>query len=241
MPEIDISVLWRYWDDFSAGFLNTLKISLMALIGSFLIGAVIAVFRIAPIKPLNWFGAAYVEFIRNIPLLVTIFFFYYGLSSVGLNLDGFVSGTLGLTIYTSAFVAESIRAGIQSVPKGQLEAARSSGLSYIQTMVHVVMPQAVRIVLPAMGNQSINLVKNSSILAVVAGLDLMYFADSVNSATFQTLSVYTVVAILYLVITLPLNFLVHYLEKRLNQREIRNTTKKSRSPKLSRGVDRPLN
>ncbi|GAK40185.1 amino acid ABC transporter permease protein [Paenibacillus sp. TCA20] len=69
MPEIDISVLWRYWDDFSAGFLNTLKISLMALIGSFLIGAVIAVFRIAPIKPLNWFGAAYVEFIRNIPLL----------------------------------------------------------------------------------------------------------------------------------------------------------------------------
>ena len=237
MTGLDISVLWRYWGDFSEGFLNTLQISLIALIGSFILGAAIAICRISPLKVLNWFGTAYVEFIRNIPLLVTIFFFYYGLNAFGINLDGFISGTIGLTIYTSSFIAEAIRAGIQSVPKGQVEAARSSGLSYIQTMILITLPQAIRIVLPSMGNQAINLVKNSSILAVVAGMDLMYFADSVNSATYQTLSVYTIVALLYLIITLPLNFLVMYMERRLNQREIRKTGTNKRKITPATGLD----
>lgn len=214
MTQFDIHVLINHWDRYWEGFVNTVQVSVIALIGSFLLGAAVAVLRIAPSKPLNAIGTVYVEFIRNIPLLLVVFFFYLGFPSLGIPLNGFVSGTLGLTVYTASFIAEAIRAGIQSVPKGQSEAARATGLTYMQTMLHIMMPQAVKIVLPAIGNQFINLVKNSSILAVVAGLDLMYYADLINSDTFLPLPVYTFVALFYLVLTIPLSLAVHYMERR---------------------------
>nr|WP_245406323.1 MULTISPECIES: amino acid ABC transporter permease [unclassified Peribacillus] len=192
------------------GFKNTIMSSLVALIASLILGVLIAIMRIAPIKPLNWLGTAYVEFIRNIPLLIITFFFF-----LGLKLSGLYAGTLALTIYTSSFIAEAIRAGILSVPKGQMEAARSSGLTYGQAMRLVILPQAVKIVIPPLGNQFINLVKNSSILAVVAGLDLMYHGDLISSRTFVVFDVYIFVAAFYLILTIPLSFGVGYLEKRL--------------------------
>lgn len=215
MPgKFDIHVLFNHWDRFAEGFIHTIEASLLALIGSFVLGVIIAVMRISPIRALNVIGTVYVEFIRNIPLLLVVFFFFLGIPSLGLPLDGFTSGTLGLMVYTASFIAEAIRAGIQSVPTGQTEAARATGLSYIQTMLHIVLPQAIKIVLPAIGNQFINLVKNSSILAVVTGMDLMYYADLINSDTFLPLTVYTIVAVFYLVLTLPLSFAVHYMERR---------------------------
>jgi putative glutamine transport system permease protein len=214
MAKFDIDVLFKHWDRFFEGFVNTIQISLIALVASFLLGAVIAVMRIAPVKALNWLGTGFVEFIRNIPLLLVVYIFYYGPASLGVPLDGFVSGTLGLTVYTAAFIAECIRAGIQSIPKGQSEAARATGLTYNQTMFHVVLPQAIKIATPSMGNQFLNLVKNSSILAVVSGMDLMYYADLINSDTFLPLTVYSLVALFYLVLTVPLSFGIHYLERR---------------------------
>ncbi|MDF2938636.1 MAG: glutamine transporter permease [Paenibacillaceae bacterium] len=214
MAKFDIDVLFKHWDRFSEGFLNTIQISLIALIASFFLGAILAVMRIAPVKALNWFATAFVEFIRNIPLLLVVYIFYLGPASLGVPLDGFVSGTLGLTVYTAVFIAECLRAGIQSVPKGQSEAARATGLSYNQTMIHVILPQAIKIATPSMGNQFLNLVKNSSILAVVSGMDLMYYADLINSDTFLPLTVYTLVALFYLVLTVPLSFGIHYLERR---------------------------
>ncbi|OAB45628.1 amino acid ABC transporter permease [Paenibacillus antarcticus] len=216
MGNFDVTLVFDHWDRYMDGFINTIQVSIIALIGSFILGAIIAIFRIAPFKPLNWFGTAYVEVIRNIPLLIVVFFFYLGLPSLGIALDGFVSGTLGLTVYTAAFIAEAIRAGIQAVPTGQSEAARATGLSYLQTMIHIILPQAIKIVLPAIGNQFINLVKNSSILAVVAGMDLMYYADLINSDTFLPLTVYTFVALFYLVLTVPLSYAVLYMERRFN-------------------------
>ena len=215
MPgKFDIHVLFNHWDRFAEGFIHTIEASVLALIGSFVLGVIIAVMRISPIRALNVIGTVYVEFIRNIPLLLVVFFFFLGIPSLGRPLDGFTSGTLGLMVYTASFIAEAIRAGIQSVPAGQTEAARATGLSYIQTMLHIVLPQAIKIVLPAIGNQFIKLVKNSSILAVVTGMDLMYYADLLNSDTFLPLTVYTIVAVFYLVLTLPLSFAVHYMERR---------------------------
>ncbi|WP_025678296.1 amino acid ABC transporter permease [Paenibacillus massiliensis] len=215
MLDFDINVLFNNWDRYIDGFLTTLQVSLIGLVGSFILGTLIAVFRIAPVKPLNWFGTAYVEFFRNIPLLITVYLFYYGLGSFGVNFDGFAAGTIGLPIYTSAYVAEAIRAGIQTVPKGQMEAGRSSGLSYNQTMIEIILPQAIKISLPAIGNQFINMFKNSSILAIVAGADLMLVSDQINSDIFMPVSVYAFTAMFYLVITLPLSFGVLYLERRL--------------------------
>jgi putative glutamine transport system permease protein len=207
---LDFSILTENLDMYLLGFKNTIMSSLVALVSSLILGVLIAIMRIAPIKPLNWLGTAYVEFIRNIPLLIITFFFF-----LGLKLSGLYAGTLALTIYTSSFIAEAIRAGILSVPKGQMEAARSSGLTYGQAMRLVILPQAVKIVIPPLGNQFINLVKNSSILAVVAGLDLMYHGDLISSRTFVVFDVYIFVAVFYLILTIPLSFGVGYLEKRL--------------------------
>ncbi|MBE1444063.1 amino acid ABC transporter permease [Paenibacillus sp. OAS669] len=215
MDAIQFHILWKYWDLYLEGFLNTLQASVIALVGSFLLGTLIAVMRISPVKPLNWLGTAYVEFIRNLPILLIVFLFFLGPSALGLSLSGFAAGTLGLTIYTAAFIAEAVRAGIQAVPKGQTEAARSSGLTYGQTMGHIVLPQAMKMVIPAMGNQFLNLVKNSSVLSVVAGLDLMYYADLISTKSFVTFSVYIFVAVFYLLITIPLSFGVAYLERRM--------------------------
>lgn len=210
-----INILVKYWDMYWEGFTNTLQASLVALAASLLLGMIVAVMRIAPIKPLNWLGAVYVEVLRNIPLLLIVFFFFLGPSAIGMALSPFVAGTIGLSVYTSAFIAEALRAGILAVPKGQLEAARSSGLTYLQAMLHVIIPQAFRIVIPPLGNQFLNLVKNSSVLGVIAGLDLMYYADIISTRTFVTFSVYIIVALFYLVITVPLSAAVHYLERRL--------------------------
>lgn len=207
---LDFSIFTENLDIYLDGYKYTIIASLIALVGSFLLGTVIAVFRIAPFKPLNWLGTVYVEFIRNIPLLLVVFFFFFGL-----RFNGTVAGTIGLTIYTAAFIAESIRAGILSVPKGQMEAARSSGLSYGQTMRLIILPQAIKIVIPPLGNQFINLVKNSSILGIVAGLDLMYQADLISSRTYVTFDVYIFVAVFYLSLTIPLSLGVGYMEKRL--------------------------
>jgi aspartate/glutamate/glutamine transport system permease protein len=214
---LDFDVFLNHQDYYLEGLLHTVEASLYGLLGAFALGVIIAVMRIAPVRVLNWVGTAYVEFIRNIPLLITVFFFYNGLPVLHINLSGFASGTIGLAVYTSSFIAEAIRAGIQAVPKGQLEAARSSGLTYLQAMRYVILPQAIKIVIPPLGNQFINLVKNSSILGVVAGLDLMYQADLVNSETFDVFSTYIFVGVLYLLLTIPLSLFVRYLERRMNR------------------------
>ncbi|MFB5196695.1 amino acid ABC transporter permease [Neobacillus sp. KR4-4] len=207
---LDFSILTDNLDAFLQGLKITIISSLIALLSSFIGGTLIAVLRMAPVKPLNWLGTAYVEFIRNIPVLVIIFFTY-----LAGNFGGMAAGTIGLTIYTAAFIAEAIRAGIMSVPKGQMEAARSTGLSYGQAMRLVVLPQAIKIVIPSLGNQFINLVKNSSLLAVVAGGDLMYQGDLISAKTYVTFDTYILVAFFYLILTIPLSLGVGFLEKRM--------------------------
>lgn len=168
-----------------------------------------------PIKPLQWFGTAYVEFLRNIPLMLIAIFVLVGLPLLtGALLVPFAAGLTALTVYTSAFIAEVIRAGIQAVPAGQMEAARSSGLTYIQAMRHVILPQAIKLVIPPLGNQFLNLVKNSSILTVLSASDLMYQADLINSDTFDTFSTYIFAAAFYLLLTIPLSFGIRFLEQK---------------------------
>lgn len=214
---VDFNILTKYFDLYMTGLSNVALACLLAMAGSFVLGTVIAAFRISSIRLLHSVGASYVEVIRNIPLLLVVYGFYllppvFGLSAV----DGFKSGTLGLTVYTAAFIAEAMRAGMMSVPKGQSEAARASGLTYLQTMRHIVLPQAIRIVIPPIGNQFLNIVKNSAILGVVAGFDLMYYADIISSDTFVTFSPYLFVAMFYLVITVPISIGLKWLERRLS-------------------------
>jgi putative glutamine transport system permease protein len=211
---LDFSFLELYEQEFIDGFITTVTVSLFALVLSLVLGTIIAVFRISGVTPLEWLGTAYVEFFRNTPLVVQVFFFWVGLPSLGIDLPTFFVGSFGLAIYTSSYIAEAIRAGIQSVPKGQMEAARSSGLSYIQAMRYVILPQAFKLIIPPLGNQFLNLVKNSSVLAIIAGGDLMYAAD-VAAVEYDIIPIYIFVGILYLLLTIPLSIGVNYLERRL--------------------------
>lgn len=203
-----------YSAQFLTGFKYTILSSLLALFFSLGIGTFLAIFQLSENRWVKGIAKAYVEFFRNIPLLIIAMFFYVVVPMYWVTFDGFQAGTIGLTIYTSAFIAETIRSGIQAVPKGQMEAALSSGLTHTQALRYIVLPQAFKIVIPPLGNQFINLVKNSSILAMVGGLDIMYQGDLIASQTFNTFDTYIIVGIFYLIITLPLSYLMTYLEKR---------------------------
>lgn len=201
------------------GFKNTLIASVIALVLSSIIGTFMAIMQVSNKKFASKLATAYVEFFRNIPLLVIVMFFYVVIPLYLFNISGFQAGVIGLTIYTSSFIADNVRAGILSISKGQTEAALSQGLTNKQLMRYVILPQAIRVVIPPLGNQFINLVKNSSILAMVAGLDLMYYGDLIASETFVTVDTYVVVALFYLVITVPLTLGVRKLEKVLGLKE----------------------
>ncbi len=209
-----IQLFQEYHSLFFEGFKITIYSSLIALVFSLVIGTLMAIFQLSQNKVVAGLAKAYVEFFRNIPLLIIAMFFVVVVPMYWLTLDGFQAGTIALIIYTSAFIAETVRSGIQTVPKGQMEAGMSSGFTYWQTMRYIVLPQAFKIVIPPLGNQFINLVKNSSVLAMVAGLDLMYQADSVANTTFDTFNTYIIAALFYLVLTLPLSYLMNHLEKR---------------------------
>lgn len=214
-----INIFTHYSGLLWSGFGYTLLCSLYALIGSLIIGTIFALFEISPNKVLRIIGQVYVEIFRNIPLLVIAMIFYIVVPQYLVKIDGFTAGTIGLTIYTSAFIAETVRAGILSVPTGQMEAARSNGMSYIQAMRYIIMPQAIKIVIPPLGNQFINLVKNSSVLAFLAGFDLMYQGNVIASTTFKTTETYFVVGVLYLIITLPMSYFMRYLESKWSIKE----------------------
>ena len=198
------------------GFGYTLLSSVIALVGSLILGTVFAVMQVMPQAWVRRIGNIYVQVFRNIPLLVITFFFFLVVSQY-VKMSGFVSGTVALMLYTSAFIAETVRAGILAVNGGQMEGARANGLSFAQAMRHIVLPQTFRVALPSLGNQFINLVKNSSILAFVGGLDLMYQGNMIAANTFETFGTYIIVGILYLIITLPLSYYMQHLERKLKQ------------------------
>ncbi|WP_035054147.1 amino acid ABC transporter permease [Carnobacterium pleistocenium] len=211
-----LTIITTYSDVLITGFLNTLYSSIIALFFSLIIGTLMAILQLSKNKLINILANSYVEFFKNIPLLIIVMFFYVVVPLYWFSITGFTAGTIGLTIYTSAFIAETVRAGIMSVPKGQTEAGLSTGLTQNETMRYIVLPQAFKIVIPPLGNQFINLVKNSSVLAIVTGLDLMYQGDLIASETFNTFDTYILIGLIYLIITLPLTYLMSYIERRLN-------------------------
>ncbi|MCZ9310819.1 amino acid ABC transporter permease [Weissella koreensis] len=209
-----INLFNTYSHEFLVGFGWTLLSSVIALIGSLILGTFFAIVEVIPNKITHYLARLYIEVLRNVPLLVVTMFFYIVMASV-LKINGFMAGTIGLMLYTSAFIAETIKAGIFAVDLGQYEGARSNGLSWWETMRMIILPQAFKYVIPPLGNQFVNLVKNSSILAFVAGFDLMYQANQISQLTFDTFNPYIIVGLFYLVITMPISYYMRYLEDKL--------------------------
>ena len=204
-------------DLFVEGYLTSLRIILVALLGSLALGLVIAMCRVSPVPPLQKFGTFWVTTFRNTPLSVVLFACAFGLPELGINRTFFFFGVLGLVLYTSAFVCEAVRAGINSVPAGQAEAARSIGLNFIQGLRFVVLPQALRTVVPPLGSVVIAMMKNSAVVgAFGVGGDLWSTGQTLTSARgYETLPVFVGVAIGYLCITLPAGALLQVIERRV--------------------------
>ena len=204
-------------DLFWSGFLRSLGICMWGMVGSLVIGTVIASFRVSPIPSLRWFGTAWVTVIRNCPLTVVLFFFAFGLPEIGINRSFYFFGVAGLVIYTSAFVCEALRSGINSVPAGQAEASRAIGLTFGQSLSQVILPQAFRTSIPPLGSVIIAMFKNSAVVgAFGVGGDLFSVGNNLTSAQgYAALPVLTGVAIGYLLITLPAGALLLGIERKV--------------------------
>jgi polar amino acid transport system permease protein len=197
---------------------ETLKITFAAFALALLLGTLIGIARTGSVRPLRAIATVYVDVLRGIPLLVQIFFLYFGIGRL-LNLDRFPSGVLAIGIGYSAYIGETVRAGIQAVARGQWEAARSLGLSTPQCLRHVILPQAMRIVIPPVLNDFVACLKDSSLVSIIGLRELTRAGREYASNTFTDFQTWTVVAILYLVMTLVLTRLSAALERRLRRTE----------------------
>jgi polar amino acid transport system permease protein len=214
----------KYFEWLLSGLKVTLVLSSVGIVLSFVLGLIVAVMRMSHITPVRWVACAFLEFTRNTPLLVQIFFWYFGSYKLlptavndWLNTQSFefAAGLIALTIYTSAFIAEDIRSGVLSIPKEQMEAARSAGFSYLRSMQYIILPQAVRITIPPLVNQFLNLAKNSSLAMTIGVMELTYQARQVESYTFKGFEAFTAATVVYLVISILITFLVDQYNERV--------------------------
>lgn len=187
----------------------------VAFTGSLVIGTFVAVLRLAPVPMLPGLARAEVEFFRNIPLVVLMSFLLIGLGSAGIRMSAFAAAAIALTLYTGAFVTESVRSGIAAVGSGQVEAARALGMNFVQMIRLVILPQALRTVIPPLGNLMIAMVKNSAIAAAIAYPELLYQSDLLESRSFRTFEIFSGTLAGFLSLTLPMSYAVARLERKL--------------------------
>ncbi|MCU1543218.1 MAG: amino acid transporter permease [Microbacteriaceae bacterium] len=203
-------------DTFIGGFLKTLSLLALSGVFAFILGVIIAAMRISPVGSLRGFAATYTELLRNTPLTLVLFFCAFILPYLGVRIDYFPLAVIGLTAYTSPFIAEAVRSGINGVSIGQAEAARSLGLGFGQTLRLIVLPQAIRMVIPPLINVFIALTKNTSVAGGFFVIELFASASVViNKRGDEVVAILLAVAFFYLVITIPLGILAGRIEKRV--------------------------
>lgn len=209
-------VLERHLPEFSSGFWVTVRIVAIAFVIAMAVGTLIAALRVAPVRWLRAVGALYVETFRNTPLLVLLFISFAGLRRAGVPVDPWVAGTGSLGLYTAAYIAEALRSGVFAVSKGQIEASLSLGFTYRATLRRIVIPQAFRTVIPAIGSLVIAMIKNSAVVGVslLALPDLLKEARVVQSRTFQTTETFFWAGVGYLILTVLATLTFRYLERR---------------------------
>lgn len=193
----------------------TLRITALSLVFGILLGTLVALARMSPVRWLSGLTLGYIELLRGTPLLVQIFLIFFGIPQLTQQqINEFVAGVIAFSINSSAYVAEILRAGIQSIPKGQREAALSLGFSPTQTLRYIILPQAFTRVIPPLVNEGITLLKNSSLLSAIAVVELTRAGQLISARTFKPFEMYLAVSFIYLTMTLVLSFVARQLERR---------------------------
>lgn len=225
-----IMLLSKYWRVFLLeGLVTTLEFTCIAVVLGVILGTLVAMMKMSKSVVIRLLSSVYIEVIRGTPILLQLYIFYFVLPSLlpFLNLSQFMWVAIAMCINSSAYVSEVIRSGIQAVDKGQTEAARSLGMSQGRTMVHIILPQAVRNILPALGNEFIMILKETSLASTFFLGDLMTAQKTVAGVTFLQLETLLIVGAIYLCVTFPLSKLVSWLEKRIsNEKSYKNHSRK---------------
>ena len=222
-----IKLVGEYWQQFLSGTVNTLIMALTGTIAGFIIGLLIAVVRTIPtgegtskfkrvfLKCVNFLLSAYVEIIRGTPMLVQALIIHYSLF-VPLKIPSLASAMIIISFNTGAYMAEIVRGGIMSIDKGQFEGAHSLGMSHVQTMYHVVLPQAIRNIMPSIGNEFVVNIKDSSVLSVIAITELMFTAKQAGGAYAKFVPAYVICAVIYFILTFTVTRILRLVEKKLS-------------------------
>jgi glutamate transport system permease protein len=211
-----MDVVFGHLDVYLEGMWRTVQLTALSFLFAFVIGTFVAAMRVSPVPPLRWAGTVYIELVRNTPLLVLMFIFFFGFPSIGIKFESkFVSAIIVLSAYTGTFVGETVRSGINAVSKGQAEAARSIGLTFPQVMGIVVLPQALRTVVAPLGGIFIALLKNSALAVAISVPELTSAAESIGTETARNIPAYLGAAGAYLLLTVPSGFLTNWVEQKV--------------------------
>jgi len=226
MSNLSFKFIEKYYPVFLEGIQWTLMISILAVIFGVILGTLLCFMRRSKISVLKIpipkvIASVYIEFIRGTPVLLQIFIVYFGTTSFGLKLTPVVACVIALSINSGAYVAEIIRSGIDAVDKGQLEAARSLGMNQRMAMQHIILPQAIRNILPAIGNEFVAIIKESSMASAIGVAEITYGAKLVTGATYRSFEPLIVAAICYFILTFTLGRLMAYAERRLKRNDLR--------------------
>ncbi|WP_146551873.1 amino acid ABC transporter permease [Rummeliibacillus sp. SL167] len=214
----DWSIITNNLGIFCEGLLLTLRISALSLLLAIPIGIIVGIGRISKNRFVNFVASAYVEIMRGIPLIVILIWIYFVLGQF-LKLGSFWGSIVSLAIFSGAFIAEIVRGGIQSIPKGQMEAARSSGMTHFQAMKFIILPQAFRKTLPPMASQFILLIKDSSLVSTISAVDLTLKATNLAAISYRYIEIWSFVAVVYFAVTFTLSLIIRQFEKRLLKNE----------------------
>lgn len=219
---MNFSFLEKYYGYFLRGAEITVVLAFFAVLIGTVLGLFLTLLRRSKVKIIGFIATAYVEFVRGTPLLVQIYIIYIGLPKlIGIDFPDLTVGAIALALNSSAYVSEIIRAGIEAIDKGQMEAARSLGMNERMAMFQVVIPQAFKNILPALGNEFISVIKESSMVSVIGVAELMYNANTVKGNTALGLEPVVVAAVIYFIMTFTLTRVLGYVERRMKASDIR--------------------
>jgi len=224
MLEDGINLFFRYQDVYLTGVKNTLSAALAGLICAFFVGFLCGIWRFVSSGFVSQCIAVYVSFVRNTPLLVQVYFIYFGLPSLGLTINTFWTGVIALTFNSGAYICEMVRGGLNALPKGQREAACALGFRQRQLLHKILLPQAIPIILPAITGQFVQLIKDTSLLYTISVLEITKAADEIGNETYQFLPAYLVSCVLYILICASLNLTVNFYETRAGSTKYKRAT-----------------
>lgn len=214
MDVVELLVKYRHY--YLIGIKTTILLSFLSLIIGTTLGALLSLLKLSKVKLLRAISTIYIEIVRGTPMMVQIALVYFGSYVImGVNMDGFLAALIAVSLNSAAYVAEIIRSGIQSIDKGQTEASRSLGLSEGQTMRYIILPQAIRNILPALGNEFVTLIKETAVASTIGVADLMYASKIVQSSSFQPFNPLIIVAVIYFIFTFTLSKVIGLFERRL--------------------------